>query len=106
MNASSLDPQLRLAEIAKPDISFRISFDQHRSLVLCRQRGHAGAIRCRGTAGGWLAVVMEYLETDLYSVLAAWHEDQRSSFKTSVSKAVEVLHGGGFVHGDIRNANS
>jgi hypothetical protein len=41
------------------------------------------------------------LETDLYEVPAAWHKDDRNSFE-----AVDVLHQGGFVHGDLLDANT
>jgi hypothetical protein len=39
---------------------------------------------------------MEYLQTDLYEVPAAWHNDDRNSF--------EAVDQGGFVHGDLRDA--
>jgi hypothetical protein len=54
--------------------------------------------------GGWMMVVMEYLDSDTYTLL----KDSTTSpqiLRGAVLSAVTTLHQGGFVHGDIRNVN-
>jgi serine/threonine protein kinase len=81
----------------------RYSKDAHQ---YCADNGVAPKLYAvKDLPGGWLMVVMEYLEMNSYQALATWRRHERSSFKAGVRKAVEVLHEGCFVHGDIRDAN-
>jgi serine/threonine protein kinase len=53
--------------------------------------------------GGWLMVVMEYL--DSYTALVDLSSKVTMSCETAATAAVGILHDGGFVHGDVRDAN-
>jgi serine/threonine protein kinase len=73
----------------------------------CAEKGVAPKLfAVEDLSGGWLMVVMEYLERDSYMVLVGLSKDARSSFAAGVTEAVEILHQGGFMHGDIRDANT
>jgi hypothetical protein len=54
--------------------------------------------------GGWIMVVMEYLEDDIYEPLLA-PESSQAFFAPEVRRVVGVLHEGKFVHGDVRGVN-
>jgi serine/threonine protein kinase len=54
--------------------------------------------------GGWIMVVMEYLDEKDYKRLTVSSSDHGRLSK-EVRRAIEILHGGNFVHGDIRNVN-
>jgi hypothetical protein len=56
--------------------------------------------------GGWLMVAMEFLAADVYGLLATSSTSARSRFEADVTAAVDILHRGGFVHGDIREVNT
>lgn len=107
-----LDPQklLFLCSKKKDSTDLCVKFTQRYSKAAhqyCADKGVAPELYAvEKLPGGWFMVVMEYLKIDSYQMLAALHKDERGSFKTGVSKAVEVLHEGGFVHGDIRDANT
>jgi hypothetical protein len=55
--------------------------------------------------GGWLMVVMEYLEVQAYRLLADSSKHSSSSLKAGVTAVVDILHRGGFVHGNIRDVS-
>ncbi|PVF96566.1 hypothetical protein CPB86DRAFT_708723 [Serendipita vermifera] len=54
--------------------------------------------------GGWMMIVMEYLNKDNYTLLrdSSIPLENRSNI---VANAVSILHQGGYVHGDIRDVN-
>jgi hypothetical protein len=53
---------------------------------------------------GWLMVVMKYPEPTMYRTLTPQDKDS-VGLVTEVDRLVDVLHDGGFVHGDIRTIN-
>jgi serine/threonine protein kinase len=55
--------------------------------------------------GGWMMVVMEYLDEDMYTHMYELRASRRASLRTAVTDAVSTLHQGNFVHGDIRHVN-
>ncbi|KAF7970321.1 hypothetical protein HWV62_24398 [Athelia sp. TMB] len=84
----------------------RYSADAHRHLALAP---HGAAPRLRGcfpVAGGWLAVVMEQSEyKQLFAITPELTPAERAKVQARVREIVDTLHGGGFVHGDIRSTN-
>ena len=62
-------------------------------------------ISCERIAGGWYVVVMEWLEE--YKTLSSLKNDSAvsSSVLAELRRAVETMHGEGFVHGDLRSPN-
>lgn len=50
---------------------------------------------------GWIMVVMEYLNFDEYD----YPGSKTPEAELSVTRALETLHNGGYVHGDFRNVN-
>jgi serine/threonine protein kinase len=54
--------------------------------------------------GGWIMVVMDYLDEESYKHLLISHVPQ-VKLAPEVQRVVSVLHAGGFVHGDIRGVN-
>ena len=54
-----------------------------------------------GLPGGWLMVVMDYLDPNTFKHVSAYD----TGLKLAVHKAVGVLHDRGFVHGDLRDCN-
>jgi hypothetical protein len=54
--------------------------------------------------GGWMMVVMEYLDNTTYTALRALR-GPKDDLYIKVTNAVAVLHQGNFVHGDIRDVN-
>jgi len=65
----------------------------------------------KGLVGGWKMVVMEPMDIERCAVYADRHQDcdipfpQAAQVHTTLENAVETLHSGGFVHGDIHNTN-
>jgi len=55
--------------------------------------------------GGWIMVVMEYLDDENYQRLRSSDID-RAVLAEDMRRVIDVLHGGGFVHGDIRDVNT
>lgn len=55
-------------------------------------------------AGGWMMVVMEYLNEETYTLLCNSRIPEQI-LRTGVRNAVFFLHRGNFVHGDIRGVN-
>ena len=53
---------------------------------------------------GWYMVVMEYLDPQTYRTLRP-EDGSNSRLIEEIKRAVTVLHGGGFVHGDVRDIN-
>lgn len=52
--------------------------------------------------GGWIMVVMEYLDEALYEHFG---NSNRHQLQERVARAIEILHTGEFVHGDVRDVN-
>jgi hypothetical protein len=55
--------------------------------------------------GGWFMAIMEYLDPETYEHLKP-RTDNTDRLVAEVKLAVEVLHEGGYVHGDIRRGNT
>ena len=53
---------------------------------------------------GWYMIVMEYLDPQTYRTLGP-EDGSDSRLVEAIKRVVAVLHGGGFVHGDIRDIN-
>lgn len=79
----------------------RYSPDAHRC---CADKGMAPRLYATETLpGDWTMVVMEYLASPEYTCVASSRRDP--AITESVKRAADILHQGGFVHGDIRNLN-
>ena len=73
--------------------------DAHRA---CSDAGVAPCLHAVvGKPGGWLMVVMDYLDPNKFNHVSAYD----TGLKPTIHKAVDVLHDRGFVHGDVRNFN-
>jgi serine/threonine protein kinase len=73
----------------------------------CSDRGVAPILHAvERLPGGWFMVVMDYLDSTLYShPLAPIPPDDRSALYSRIKRAMDILHDGGFVHGDFRDIN-
>ncbi|PVF95874.1 hypothetical protein CPB86DRAFT_875337 [Serendipita vermifera] len=59
--------------------------------------------------GGWLMVVMDLLDETLYSYpiipYSFYDKPTRDRLFSRITRAMNIMHNGGFVHGDFRNVN-
>jgi hypothetical protein len=55
-------------------------------------------------AGGWMMVAMDYLDPQVYANLYA-PPPSNPALLEKIMEVVQILHSGGFVHGDIRGPN-
>ena len=53
---------------------------------------------------GWYMVIMEYLDPETYRTLEP-SDGSNNDLVAGIRQVVKTLHGGGFVHGDIRHVN-
>jgi serine/threonine protein kinase len=56
-------------------------------------------------AGGWKMVVMEFLLDSDWTMLEMKKHSERSRYKGKLWRALSVIHGKEFVHGDVRGPN-
>ena len=71
----------------------------------CARAGVAPALLgFRSLPAGWYMVVMEYLDPETYRILEP-SDSSNNELVAGVRRVVKTLHGGGFVHGDIRHVN-
>ena len=101
----------KLMFIAKVDeLNILIKFtrqyseDAHR---FCAERNVAPKLHAvERLAGGWMMVAMEYLDPEVYktSLCPSLRLDSESLLG-KIRQVVQILHSGGFVHGDIRGPN-
>ena len=81
----------------------RYNREAHR---LCAQRGYAPRLASvEQLAGGWLMVVMEYIEGILLSECGCDGGWDASEVLGQVEDCVTMLHQNGYVHGDLRENN-
>ena len=79
------------------------SCDAHKCLA---SLGRAPALRgFEKIHGGWFMVVMDLLPED-YETLSQRKDPLSTSFFNELSKVLNHFHDAGFVHGDIRDANT
>jgi len=80
----------------------RYSEKAHR---LCAEAGLAPSLLgFRSLPAGWYMAVMEYLDPQTYRILEP-EDGSNPRLKAEIWRVVNVLHDGGFVHGDIRDVN-
>jgi len=80
----------------------RYSEEAHRH---CAEAGVAPSLLgFQSLPAEWYMVVMGYLNPTTYRVLES-EDGSNSALRAEIRRVVEVLHNGGFVHGDIRNVN-
>jgi hypothetical protein len=74
----------------------------------CADRGHAPQLLgFENLPGGWMAVVMEYLES-AQGLQEAWKSGGQGDamrWQKEMAGLVKDFHDAGFVHGDLRDAN-
>ena len=51
--------------------------------------------------GGWRMVIMDYLDEHAFTCISP----SDKHLKANILKAIDILHGGGLVHGDVRGVN-
>ncbi|KAI9463374.1 hypothetical protein F5148DRAFT_1313294 [Russula earlei] len=56
--------------------------------------------------GGWIMVVMDYLDGDQYSDFVCVEQTDNVNLKNAMTAALTDLHQAGFVHGDVRDVNT
>jgi len=73
---------------------------------LCAKAGVAPSLLgFQSLQAGWYMAVMEYLDPQTYRVLGPEDGSNHASLIAEIRHVVQVLHNGGFVHGDIRDVN-
>jgi serine/threonine protein kinase len=86
------------------------SSDAHKH---CANGGYAPHVySCEWLPGGWLMVIMDYVDMTTHRTYAFRHEPNfphsfpsAEKVKTEIINVVKHLHQGGWVHGDLRDAN-
>lgn len=95
--AKTTDEQILFVKFTR-----KYSADAH---IHCAKKGVAPPLHAVETLpGAWLMVVMDLLDGALYHHLEDSHAD-RDQLRSRVTQAMEVLHQGGYVHGDLRDVN-
>ena len=74
----------------------------------CANKAYAPHLHsCEHIPGGWLMIVMDYIDLNAYSIYdqCSYSFSSVDQVKSKINEIVEHLHEGDWVHGDLRSAN-